>query len=133
MKVIFCCVPRRTCSVFQAGHFLCSKENISCVPITKNAHATFGRIWPIVPGFVRTVSRLAQILVRSAKFAKKLHGIFWNFERFRNREDSSDFDDFLTKCVTTTQIFFFTIFAPPKKNRVDEKLLRWRADERTKF
>ena len=45
-------VPSRTFLVFQAGHSVCSKQDIP-FPITKNAHATFWRIRPIVPGFVR--------------------------------------------------------------------------------
>ena len=43
-------VPSKTSPMFQAGHLLCSKEDISCGPITKNQHATFWWIRPIVPG-----------------------------------------------------------------------------------
>ena len=38
--------------------------------------ATFWRIQPIVPGFVRIIIRFAQILGRSAEFAKKWHVFF---------------------------------------------------------
>ena len=43
------------------------------------------------------------------------------FKRPKNREDSSDLDDFLTKLIATSQTFFSKIFASLKKNRVDEK------------
>ena len=57
----------------QARHFLCSKQDIPCVP-----------------------SRT----------------------RLKNREDGSDFHDFLTKSIAATQTFFLKIFAPPKFFRV---------------
>ena len=39
----------------------------------------------------------------SAGFAKRKQ--FLNFERLKNRKDSSDFDDFWTKSIASTQIF----------------------------
>ena len=36
------------------------------------------------------------------------------FKRPKNREDGSDFDDFLMKSIATTQTFFSKIFASPK-------------------
>ena len=45
------CVPSRTSHVFQAGHLLCSTQDMSCVQITNIAHTTFERIKPIVPGY----------------------------------------------------------------------------------
>ena len=39
------------------------------------------------------------------------------FKRPENREDSSDFDDFLTKTIAATQTFFSKIFASPKFSR----------------
>ena len=53
----------------QARHFLCSTQDIPCVP-----------------------SRT----------------------RLKNREDGSDFDDFLTKSIASPRTFFLKIFAPPK-------------------
>ena len=53
----------------QAGHLLCSKQDIPCVP---------GRT------------------------------------RLRNREDGSDFHDFLTKSIESPRTFFLKIFAAPK-------------------
>ena len=54
---------------------------------------------------------------RSAKFAQKWHVDFpiylveisaqqQNLKRLKNREDGSDFDDFLTKSIASLQIFF---------------------------
>ena len=88
----------------------------------KNPHATFGRIQTIVPGFVRIVIRFAQILGRSAEFAKKWHVDFsrvfgrdfseqQNFERLKNREDSSDFDDFWTDLIAMTRSIISKNFA----------------------
>ena len=57
----------------QAGHLLCSKQDIPCVP-----------------------SRT----------------------RLKNREDGSDFDDFLTKSIASPRSSFSKIFAPPKFFRV---------------
>ena len=39
------------------------------------------------------------------------------FKRPENREDSSDFDDFLMKTIATTQTFFSDIFDSPKFSR----------------
>ena len=39
---------------------------------------------------------------------------FQNFKRLKNREDSSDFDDFLSKSIATTLFFFKKKFAPQK-------------------
>ena len=47
--------------MFHAGHSLCCKQDICCVPITNNAHATFGLIQPIVPGLDRIILRFAPI------------------------------------------------------------------------
>ena len=44
------------------------------------------------------------------------------FKRPKNREDSSDFDDFWTELIALTWAIISQIFAPPKKIRVDEKL-----------
>ena len=43
---------------------------------------------------------------------------FSNFKRLKNREDSSDFDDFCRKTIAAAQTFFSKIFAPPKFFRV---------------
>ena len=114
------CVRRKTFLVFEAGHSVCCEHEISCVPITNNAHATFWWIQPIVPGFGRIVIRFAQILGRSAEFAKKWRAKFSNFEQLKNREDSSDFDNFLTKTIASTWSKFSNIFARLKKT-----LRRW--------
>ena len=60
-----------------------------------------------------------------AEFAKKWHMIFsriccrdfadqQNFERLRNREDSSNFDDFWTVLIAMTRSIFSEIFAASK-------------------
>ena len=85
--------------------YVCSKQDISCVPITNNTHATFLRIRLLVPRFVGIIFRFAPILGRSAEFAKKWHVNFQNFERLKNQEDGSDFDDSWTKSLATTSIF----------------------------
>ena len=56
------CVPGRTSPVFHAGHLLFSKQYISCAPITKNVHATFWRMRPIVPGLVRIMNQNPPLL-----------------------------------------------------------------------
>ena len=54
---------------------------------------------------------------------QQVAGEFSNFERLKNREDSSEFDDFLTKSIATTQTFFSKIFAPRKKIASSKKPL----------
>ena len=93
------CVRSKTFLVFEAGHSLCCEQDISCGPITKNALATFWWIRPIVPGFGRIIIRFAQIVGR---FAKKWRAKFSNFKRLKNREDSSDFDNFWTESIAAT-------------------------------
>ena len=85
-----------------------SSQSTQSSPSTrrKNPHAAFWRIRPIVPGFLRIVIRSAQILGRSAEFAKKRHVDFWILKRLKNREDGSDFDDFRTKSIASTRSFF---------------------------
>ena len=46
-----------------------------------------------------------------------------NFERLENREDSSDFDDFLTKSIASPRSNFSKIFAPSKKKSRRRKSL----------
>ena len=115
-------IPRvrsRTFLVIEAGHSLCCEHEISCVPITNNAHVILRWIQPIVPGFGWIVIRFAQILGGSAEFAKKWRAKFSNFERLKNREDSSDFDIFLTKTIARHNLSsFFNIFA--------SSISRWR-------
>ena len=48
-----------------------TRKKIQTKQNQKNSHATFVRILPNVPGFVRIATRFAQIPGRSAKFAKK--------------------------------------------------------------
>ena len=45
------------------------------------------------------------------------------FKRPKNREDNSDFDDFLTESIAATQTFFSEIFARPKKFSRRRKIL----------
>ena len=115
------CVRSKTFLVLKAGHSLCCEQEISCVPITNNAHATFWWIQPIVPGFGRIVIRFAQILGGSAEFAKTWRAKFSNFERLKNREDSSDFNDFWTKSIASPRSRFRKILRGRKYFRGDEK------------
>ena len=89
------------------------------VSVVVNTYLDFSQ--PVVPGFGRIVIKFAQIPGQSAEFTKKWHAKFSNFERLKNREDSSDFDDSWTKSIATTQTFFSKIFAPPKF-RVDAQI-----------
>ena len=77
--------------------------------------ATFWRIQPIVPGFGRILIRFAQIPGRSAEFAQKWRVDFSNFKRLKNREDSSDLDDFWTKSIAPTR----SIFSKSRSSRRD--------------
>ena len=54
-----------------------------------------------------------------------------NFERLKNREDNSDFDDFLTKTIASTRSSFFEIFASKKFSRWQKKFCDERTSERT--
>ena len=123
------CVPDRTFLVLHAEHSLCSKQNIPCVrsrtflalrardSVCSNQHhctchflvnstnrprisANRNQIRPN-PG---TIGRIRQ------KMACKIS----NFERLKNREDTSDFDDFLMKTIASTRSIFSKIFARPK-------------------
>ena len=96
----------------------------------ENTLATFGRIQPIVPGFVRIIIRFAYILGRLAELAQKWHVNFQNLKRLKHREDGSDFDDFWMESIASAQTFFCKIFPRTKKNRGDEKISR-RTNNRT--
>ena len=123
------CLRSKTFLVFDARHSLCCERDIPCVPITKNALATFWWIRPIILGFGRIIIRFDQIPGRSAKVTKKWHAKFSNFKRLKNREDGSDFHDFLTKTIAATPIFFSK--SSRRRNfHIAEKLCR-RTSERT--
>ena len=72
-------LPHRTMCYFQTEQCVVPKQNNVLFPNktlrrsqrTKLCHATFERIKPIVPGFLRIVIRFAQIPGRSAEFAQK--------------------------------------------------------------
>ena len=55
------------------------------------------------------------------RIRQKVAGEFSNFERLKNREDSSEFDDFLTKSIVTTQTCFSKTFTPVKQNSRPQK------------
>ena len=95
------CIPSRTFLVFQSGHFLCSKQDISCVP---------GRTF--------RVFHAGQSLCSKRKWLK-------------NREDGSDFDDFLRKSIVSTRSSFSKIFASSKKLSRRRKISNERTNERT--
>ena len=115
------CVRSKTFLVFERKHSLCSKQDIPCVANTdfvssKHQQCTCHflvnstnrpRIWgnrnQIRPN-PGTIGRIRQ------KMACKIS----NFEWLKNREDSSDFDDFLTKMIASTRSIFSKIFARPK-------------------
>ena len=124
------CVRSKTFRVFEAGHSLCSKQDIPCVRnrtflvlrtrdfLCSNHQqctchflvnsANRPRIWAnrnqIRPN-PGTIDRIRQ----------KVACEFSNFERLKNREDSSDFDDFWTKTIAATRSFFSKIFTSSKK------------------
>ena len=56
-----------------------------------------------------------------------------NFKRPKNREDSSDFDDFWTKSIATTQTFFRKFSRLPKTTSTNERANDERTNEWKKF
>ena len=64
--------------------------------------------------FVRNVIRFAGILGRLAEFTKKVACEFENFERLKNRDDGSDFDDSWTKLIAKARSSCSKVFAPSK-------------------
>ena len=62
------------------------------VKVLKIHHATFWRIQPVVPGFMRICLWFAQILGRSAEFAKKWHTKFSIFEKIARMAPISTID-----------------------------------------
>ncbi len=67
------------------------------------------------------------------KLPKKCHVNFQNFERLKNCEDNSDFDDFWTKSIASTQTFFQKFSRCRNFFRIDEKIAanERRTNERT--
>ena len=73
------CVPSRTFLVFQTGHSVCSKQDIPCIRNrtflvfqTRKMHLPlFGEFCRSSQDFGQSSAIFAQILGRSAKFAKK--------------------------------------------------------------
>ena len=117
------CVRSRTFLVFEAGHSLCSTQDILCVANktslmfqSQKMHLPlFGEFGRSSQDLCESCIRFAQIPGRSSEFAQKWRINFSNFKRLKNREDSSDLDDFWTKSIAPTQSKFRKIFAPSKK------------------
>ena len=146
------CVPRKTFPVFHARHFLCSTQDASCIPsrtfpvfqpghVLSSTHEKMFQLqtyWSYPLKFVifragffeahdamvsSDVVFLGSVLAphRDVRFCK-------TFKRPKNREDSSDFDDFLTKSIATTQFCFSKIlrrwkfceikFLPPQRGAI---------------
>ena len=115
------CVRSRTFLVFEAGHSLCSKQDIPCVR---------SRTFLVFEARHSSCSKQDIPCIRSKEFLVFEAGhSLWskqnipcvrstNFKRLKNREDSSDFDDFFwTESIATTRTFISNIFAPPKFSR----------------
>ena len=82
--------------MFQTGHLVCSKQDISCVPRRTSQDIS------CVPGRTSPVFQAGHFLCSKQK---------WN----KNREDSSDFNDFLKESIASTKTLFSKKFARPKK------------------
>ena len=102
------CGPTRTFLMFETEHSLRSKQNI---PFRSRTFRVFEARHSLC-------SKQDIPCVRST-----------NFKRLKNREDSSDFDDFWTESIATTRTFFSKIFAPPKFSR--RRKISRRTSERT--
>ena len=118
------CVPSRTFRVFQAGHSLRSKQDISCVPskafpVFQTRHFLCSTQYiSCAPRKSFPVFHAGQSLCSKRKWLK-------------NREDGSDFDNFLTKSIATTRSSFSKIFASKKKKSFTPAKNFERANERT--
>ena len=108
------CVRSRTSRVFQAGHLLCSKQDISCVPsktslVSQARHLVCSKQdISCVPSKTFPVFQAGQSVCSKRK-------------RLKNREDSSDLDDFLTESIASTQTFVSKNSRGRKKIRDDQK------------
>ena len=101
------CVRSRTLLVLRTRDFVCSNhQQCTCHFLVNSTNRP--RIWAnrnqIRPN-PGTIGRIRQ----------KMACEFSNFERLKNREDSSNFDDFCTKTIAATQSFFSKIFTSSKK------------------
>ena len=108
------CVRSRTFLVLRTKNFVCSNhQQCTCHFLVNSTNRP--RIWAnrnqIRPN-PGTIGRILQ------KMACKIS----NFERLKNREDNFDFDDFLTKAITSTRSIFSKILRDQKNFRVDEKI-----------
>ena len=112
--------------MFEAGHSLCSEQDIPCVRSrTFLVLRTKDFVCPnhqqcTCHFLVNSTNRLRiwanrnQICPnpgRIGRIRQKMACEFSNFKRLKNREDGSDFDDFLTKTLATARSSFSEIFA----------------------
>ena len=114
------CVPSRTFLVFQARHFMCSKQDISCVPgktLFQARHFLCSQQgFSCVPSKTFLVFQARHSCVPSRTFPVFQPGQSWCSKRkwLKNREDGSDFHDFLTESIASIRSSFSKIFASSK-------------------
>ena len=115
------CVPSRTLCVVQAGGNVLARKtvlapNISILPL-KIRHFS-SSIFKAHDAMVSSdVVFLGSMLSPARHFLCSNQDIpcVPSRTRLKNREDGSDFHDFLTKSITSPRTFFLQIFAAPKK------------------
>ena len=127
------CVRSKTFRVFEAGHFLCSIEDIPCARsktflVLRTRDFVCSNHQQCTCHFLVNSTNRPRIWAnrnqirpnpgRIGRIRQKMACEFSNFERLKNREDSSDFDDFWTESIATTRTFFPEIFAPQKFSRL---------------
>ena len=139
MKVAFVCskqhmscVPSRTCPVFQAGHVLCSKQDMSCVPSKTCPVLQAGHVLCSKQDISSVPSKTCPVFQAGQSECSKRKWL-------KNREDGSDFDDFLTKSIASTRSSFSKIFVSSKKKihagekfRTSERTIKFTSDARVK-
>ena len=123
--------------MFEAGHSLCSRQHIPCVrsrtflvlrtrEFVCSSHQQCSCHFLVNSTYrPRILANRNQIRPNSGtigRIRQKMTCKISNFERLKNREDSSDFDDFLTKMIASTRSIFWKTFARPKNFRVDENI-----------
>ena len=122
----FPCVRSKTFLVFEAGHSLCSKRDILCVRsrtllVLRTRDFVCSNHQQCTCHFLVNSTNRPRIWANRnqirpnpgtiGRIRQKMACEFSNFERLKNREDSSDFDDFWTKSIASTRSCFPKIFA----------------------
>ena len=101
------CFPNRTMCGSQTGQCVFSKQDNACFPNKTMCGSQTGQcVLPKQDNVCFSNRTMCGFQQKQCVVPKH-----------ENRKDASDFDDFLTKTITTTQTFFFQFFASSKFSR----------------